>query len=352
MIYGLPYLMLGLATLIAISRQREWTKPVAFVVLGFFAVLAVARGDVGTDTLTYETLVGVYIEETGWIGIEPGFIAYVRLAHLVTDNAVLITRGLSLVFFALILIFLWRASRDETFVLLAYFAPIYLVQMSMNGLRIGIATAAFVCAMQLFRRGRNRNAVAYLVLAISFHVSIVFAIVLMALTRIEISRAKTLFLPVLGLMAAMIVAITAQGYLEDKVTDYATIVSPGVFSGLSPVGRILIILFSAVTLPISRADKRWMLVTILTATVISYGVAINSYGGLRLLEIIASVAPSLLLMRIDPSTPLNRRFRLGLALAGLLGGLNTLRGMFASANLEGSPFVPYNFLTEAIISRG
>lgn len=352
MIYAVSYLMLGFSALLAVSRQRSAIKPVALVIIGFFTFLAVARGDIGTDTLAYESLANIYLNGNIWVGIEPGFIAYVRFAGLLSDNIVLITRGLSLVFFALILIFLWRASTDEVFVLLVYFAPNYLFQMSMNGLRIGIATAAFLCAVQLFRRGRNRHAIIYLALAMTFHVSIMFAILLMAFARLQFSDARSLFVPVIGLSLALVVAISAQAYLEGKVVDYTTIVSPSFFSGISPVARILVIVVAATSLPILRVDKRWLFATILLATLMAYGMATTSYAGLRLLEIIASVVPFLLLMRIAPSTPLNRRFCLGLALAGFLGGLNTLRAFFGSANMGGAPFVPYHFLNNTIISRG
>ena len=206
--------------------------------------------------------------------------------------------------------------------------------------------------MQLFRRDRLIHGLIYIGLAISFHVSIAFAFLLLTFSRIQVSRSRSLYIPILGMLISIVLAVVAQGYLGDKVADYTTLQSPGLFSGLSPVGRILIIVFSAGSLPILRADKRWLFTLILTATAFSYGLATFSYAGLRLLEIIASVVPFLFLLPIPPSTSVNRRFRLGLALAGFLGGINTLRGLLASISLPGTPFVPYNFLNETILSRG
>jgi hypothetical protein len=352
MIYILSYLMFGISALVTVSRQWNLSKPIAFIVLGFCTILASARGDVGTDTFAYEALVGVYTQSTSWIGIEPGFIAYVRFAELTIENDVIVTRGLSLIFCALLLVFCWRASRDELFVLLIYFAPNYFFQMSMNGLRIGIATVALLCAVQLFRRGRNRHAIIYAVLGVAFHVSIIFAIVLMTLTLVKVSRAKSLFIPITAAMLVLGLVISVQGYVSDKVDDYTIIASPGIFSGASPIGRILVIILAAASLPIERAEKKWIFATIVIATIVSYVMSTQSYAGLRLLEMIASVVPFLILMKVVPSAHLNHRFCLGLAFAGILGGLNTLRVFFASPNFGGAPFVPYHFLNETIINRG
>lgn len=352
MIYTFSYMMFGLSALFSVSRQWRLTKVFTFIVLIFCTILAFARGDVGTDTFAYESLVTVFAQSTSWIGIEPGFIAYVRLAENISDNTVLITRGLSLIFCGLTLIFCMRASRDELFVMLAYFAPNYFFQMSMNGLRIGIATVAFLCAVQLIRRGRKLHALVYLGLAVAFHVSIVFAIVLLSFTLIKVSRARSLIIPVMGLVLTLGIIAVAQEYISDKASAYTEIVSPGLFSGLSPIARIFLIVMAAFSLPLAAAEKKWTFATILLATLLSYAMSTQSYAGLRFLEIIASVVPFLLLMKLDPSTPLNRRFCLGLAIAGMLGGLNTLRGFYASQGLGGAPFVPYHFLNETILNRG
>ncbi|WP_243614342.1 EpsG family protein [Shimia aestuarii] len=352
MIYTFSYMVLGLSALVSVSRQWRLAKALAFIVLALCTILAFARGDVGTDTLAYESLVTVFVQSTGWIGIEPGFIAYVRLAENISDNTVLITRGISLIFGGLTLIFCIRASRDELFVMLAYFAPNYFFQMSMNGLRIGIATVAFLCAVQLIRRGRKMHAMVYLGVAVAFHVSIVFAIVLMSFTLIKVSRARSLMMPVMALVLTLGLVAVAQEYIGDKVGAYTEIVSPGLFSGLSPIARIFVIVMAALSLPLAAAEKKWAFATILLATLLSYAMSTQSYAGLRFLEIIASVVPFLFLMKLDQSTPLNRRFCLGLTIAGILGGLNTLRGFYASQGLGGAPFIPYHFFNETIINRG
>lgn len=352
MIYTFSYVMFGLSALISVSRQWRLTKVFAFIVLTFCTILAFARGDVGTDTLAYESLVTTFAQSTSWIGIEPGFIAYVRLAEIISDNTVLITRGLSLIFCGLTLIFCMRASRDELFVMLAYFAPNYFFQMSMNGLRIGIATVAFLCAVQLIRRGRKMHAIFYLGVAVAFHFSILLAIVLMSFMLISLLRARSLMIPVMGLLLSLGLLYVAQEYIDDKVGAYTEIVSPGLFSGLSPIARIFLIVMAALSLPLIAAEKKWIFATILLVTLLSYAISTQSYAGLRFLEIIASVVPFLLLMKLDPSTPLNRRFCLGVTIAGILGGLNTLRGFYASPGFGGAPFVPYHFLNETIINRG
>lgn len=352
MIYTFSYIVLGLSALVSVSRQWRLTKAFAFIVLSFCTILAFARGDVGTDTLAYESLVTVFAQSTGWIGIEPGFIAYVRLADFISDNTILIARGLSLIFGGLILIFCMRASRDELFVMLAYFAPNYFFQMSMNGLRIGIATVAFICAVQLIRRGRKMHAMVYLGVALAFHVSIVFAIVLMSFTVIKVSRARSMMIPAISFVLTLGIIAVAQEYIGDKVDAYTEIVSPGLFSGLSPIARIFLIVMAAWSLPLVAAEKKWVFATILLATLLSYAMSTQSYAGLRFLEMIASVVPFLYLMKLDQSTPLNRRFCLGLTIAGILGGLNTLRGFYASQGIGGAPFIPYHFLNETIINRG
>lgn len=352
MIYVASHLMFALAALVIASRQSRHGRLITILVFGFCTIISFARGNIGTDTLAYESLVNVYSLGNSWTGIEPGFIAYVRIAEMISNNTVLLTRGLSLIFGALLLVFCLRASRDELFVIVAYFAPNYFFQMSMNGLRIGIATAAFLCAVQLFRRGNKYHAIFYTALGIAFHVSLLFAFTIMAFIQIKASRAKSLLIPMSGLLLSVGLMIAAQGYLLDKFGDYTIIVSPGIFSGLSPVGRILIIVMSAIYLPIVVSEKKWLFFVLLVATALSYATSTISYAGLRFLEIIASVAPFLILLKIDRTNKINRRFWMGLALAGFLGGTNTLRSLFGSVNLGGAPFVPYHFLNDAIISRG
>lgn len=352
MIYILVQVAYLFNGLVAFSKQRMVLKKLAIIVTVGVAILAICRGDVGTDTTVYETLVERIMNGNLWVTIEPGFTTYVYLSKIFTDNSVLITRGLSAVFFLLILIYLWRATYDEVAVLMLYFAPNYFLQLSMNGLRIGIATAAFLVALQFFRRSNNLRSLCFASFGTTFHISIIFAIILAVSSRLEVTRLRGAIVPLISILLITYVGIIAQNYILQKTEDYTTITSPGGLSGLSPVGRIFIMIAFASHLRFSHGRKLWFFMITVSVTLVSYYLSFYSYAGLRFLEIIASVLPFLLLLNFVPSNYIDRKFCAGLILAGFLGGANVTIGMFESAHSAGTPFVPYHFLTNAIIDRG
>lgn len=304
--------------------------------------------DSGTDLVAYESIVGslYHLDTLPLSDYEPGFLVLSSILLQVTGSEVWSVRCISAVLLLLLVLYLARADMDETDVLALYFVPFFLFPYGMNAIRTGLAMAFLLLAWQALRRRRILQAVLVSSLAVSFHYSIVLPILLLFAN--ELSRPNwRVFLAFLTILFAIMgLLIAYYSHVEEKFTLYQNFQSPSIFSGVS---RFLILLFLYAcilftTLP--PTAKRRMVFPLLVLPCFCQAAAWFSYAGLRLLDLVAFVAPLLVLRQYDHHLMKpDRLFRKALFLAGLAGAFVSFRNFVADygGRLTGTstPFLPY-----------
>ncbi|RUQ45637.1 EpsG family protein, partial [Corynebacterium pseudodiphtheriticum] len=114
MIYLLGWLILLVALFFtALSGYR--TRFFAGVALLFFMFVSVFRGAVGTDTNTYEVVVGRLMEGISWTGMEPGFVFMSWVLVEITGVPEIAVRLVSVVIFLIMFLHLFRSDKNEKF---------------------------------------------------------------------------------------------------------------------------------------------------------------------------------------------------------------------------------------------
>lgn len=319
--------------------------------LYFLVIIAIRYS--GTDTYgIYEQLLKTLLEgrsNTLTEGLEPGFLFLSKLLLWVTGSEVLAVRGIGVVFIALLVAYLLRADRIELKLMFLYFVPVFLYQYSMNGIRAGLGLAVILLAWQEVRRGRWGWFVLLGMVSLMLHYSMALPLALLIVFGTQLKSSRLIL--VLGLMvAAVVVLITVRReYFESKLLLYTGFDSPQDFSGVSRLILVILVWLFFAASALSFGAKVRMFVGLVTLSLGFQALALFSYSGLRLLELMAFVAPLLMIREYDRrQIAPSKIFWVGLAIAGLLGAAFVYRNFLSDfdGQLTGTetPFLPYRTL--------
>lgn len=339
--YTVPYIIVLSASFLSLLAKA---KNSSLIVLAMFPafLIVVLRGDVGTDTASYIQILDSIRELMNhgsliYDEVEVGFnvtSAFILSLGYSSRSAVLIISG----FLCLLSIFAFTRSRNDALVFSFLILPVFFYDMSMNGLRYGIAFCLVKIAIDALEQRKNYLSALFLICALSFHVSALILFSLLILRSINAKLIVVLFL--LGLLGGVV----ASDRLMLKLSVYSNLTSPGELSGLYPL--LIFILIYLTSVFGSRKDF-WYLSLLLILEFLFFLMARFSYAGLRLqfltLFALCCSVPSLGVMH----GRWRQVFLLGLMLVGLLGFAGKLRNMNDGIGVGESPFLPYHFFWEA-----
>jgi hypothetical protein len=317
-------------------------KAAGFIAIIAFALVAGLRGMIGTDTAAYTHLVRVTMSGAQ-LFIEPGFLLFVDVASLFTDNPSVIINLHSVLFYAVIAAFTIKATRAELIYLFAYFAPMYFLMYSMNGIRIGLASAFFLLFFQAWMRRNLIGAVICSIVAFSFHFTILLAYVFFFLGCSRRNTLRSLVTQLIVFSAVVAAATMLQDYFFGKINQYSDFGTFSELAGVSVIVKVFVFLAFVGQAPISSRRRYRSTVISVFAVLFALGVAQYSYAGLRFLDIFCWAIPLVFMGSVDHNTSMGRRFSTGLAISGLFGAAAVLRNIWSSTGLGTSPFIPYQF---------
>lgn len=346
MLYVVMQITVLLGGLMTFGQSRSFAKGFGLIVLLAFAAVAGFRGMVGTDTFAYTYMVRFAMQGLN-LQIEPGFVAFINLAAQFTHDPSVVVNLFSTLFYGAMLLFMLRATRHELIYLFAFYAPQYFLMYSMNGIRIGLASAFFLLFYQAWTRHRLKSALLYAAIAFSFHFSILLALVLFFVGRSAHDTRRRLIVQVGGMVLLIIVYAFLREYLLGQIDSYANQETFSALAGLSIVIKTLVFLLFVGETPIPARQRYRTTAIALFAVFTSIGVAQFTYAGLRLLDIVGWILPLLYMGSVDRSVSMGSRFSKGLALVGIIGALAVLRNIFSAAGAGGSPFIPYSFIWDS-----
>lgn len=336
-------------TAIAVALRVKWSRLLAHAVALAIAFLIVFRGPVGTDTSSIYEPMAAALGRSDWTAYftlaEPGFTLLLGAFYHLTGSEVAAVRLVGAVFVACWYSYLAHANRHELLFFLLAFVPGFVFYLGMNALRIGIAVALVMKAMQLANRGRRRSAALLLALAPLFHYSTLILLVLtLVFTWKGRLRWRDVVLTLVGLVSFLCVSVVTMDYLERKLALYRDYPSPSAVSGLSDVVSGVLLVAAMVCLRLGGPQTVRVAVGGTLALLAGYALGQLSYAGLRVLELVV-VALALTLMH-----HVARRSRFGEAAAfftvaaGLAMAAFSFRNFLASAGMPGSPYLPYVLL--------
>jgi hypothetical protein len=315
-----------------------------YCILIYCCLLACLRGNTGTDTEMYQNIfTAVQLGNIDWT-VEAGFALVAQLIMNVGLSPEAAVRGISVVFFALVAIYAARATLAEKWVLLAFILPVFAYQYSMNGLRIGLASALLLLCTQEIRRGRSSLSLLWLIGPVVIHLSTFVSGVYLAGTRLAQTGIGAGLLSLFAPVSLLVLWYASGSYLLDKQAVYEEMVSPNEVSGLGRVVVIIILTSGICASYLSKREKALIVVPAILLTGVAWLLARSSFAGLRFLDLISFVLPLAACIPLG-SKPLvsERKFVVAVLVAGLVGATATARNFAAEAGHGDAPFVPYHF---------
>lgn len=326
-----------------LGSPRYVSRLTALIVLAVFTALAGLRGMVGTDTWAYYSLLD-HIARGFEVPLEPGFVYLGKVFTAITDSTTMAVNSFSFLFFAMVGVFALRATRAEAIYLFGFFAPQYFIMYSMNGLRIGLASIAFLLAIQSWKRKQPYLCLSLLGAAISFHFTItlaIFAFFFFIRSEIKIHFMIMRFLMIIFLFTTFILL---QSYIFDQIEAYSDFSRFSALAGVSYLLKMFLFLLFLKSLPLPKGEILSKAFTSVFLILAGFLLATQSYAGLRFLDIFTWLIPLLFIYAIDDKDYIGRRFSFGLTVVGAAGGFGVLRNISNSTFLGQSPFLPYHFI--------
>ncbi|MDX1722539.1 MAG: EpsG family protein [Pseudomonas sp.] len=343
MIYLFGWLIL-LITLFLTALSGYKTRLFAVVALLFFLVISVSRGAVGTDTDTYEYVVGQLMGGLSWTGMEPGFVLMSWAFAIVTGSASVAIRLVSVVIFLIMFVYLFRSDKNEKFLLLSYMLPAFVYQYTLNGLRIGVAAMLLMLAVQQVRRSHKASGLLLATTALFFHYSSLVSLVFIWASQTRwVKASNILIVPLASAVMLAIFSINSDYFLA-KVLSYQASESPSPFSGLGKVAVLLLLIFGVVVSRLPNIEKLKLIFLGGGFVVVFWALSSISYAGLRFLDLISFSFPLAILLTFSRcELNFDRSIKVIFILAGLLAAFTSYRNFISEAGVGPSPFMPYHF---------
>lgn len=339
-----PYLLCYVILALALGLGLLFDKLRIAAIVAFIPmfVLIAGRGIVGTDS-------AVYVQEFDVIryqgvfasSFEPGFTILVDALNRVFQDPfeILIFLGSAT---ALIMLCAGLFLERSPLFFMTVIMPHFLIDMTMNGLRYGLAFAIVALGAAMLARGRLKAFVVCCAIATSIQVSsILLAIGLWALIEV---RVKTFLGVAIGLGATLMLL---GSHLEDKVSQNADISGLGGLSGIAPLFASLAVVV-AIRYSNKAAANRLALFAVLAMQVASFVIARYYYAGLRLQNVFLFLLYLLVAIMVRRSAydlSKDRLVAVTLLATMALSSASRLRNFRDDTNGL-SPFNPYYFSSE------
>lgn len=342
-VYLLGYLLLFLGSILWF-RTYPKVKIIYAIGLLYIFILIVFRGNVGTDTGTYESIIDM-IDRNTWTKqvTEFGFSFSIALLKSSNLSSPIILRILTACYVFLLTLIIYVSKENIRQVIMVYFIPATIYVLSMNALRLGLAINLLILALLLYQRYRVIS-YACLIASLSFHVTVFILIPLLILLG------NLNYKLILGILLSIIISggimLIFQEHIENKLSLYSNYASPSIYSGLSNILIFIVLLCFCVTYPISQKYKLVFSIIMIALVVCSFIIAKFSYAGLRLLQLFIIFMPLLFIYLANVKYRVEKMPKHSfwiLFFSSFMTAIFTLRNFLDS---EGAAFafIPYTFI--------
>ena len=323
--------------------SKKLGRFLSYSVLFYCAFIAFFRADVGTDTAAYINIVKMYKD----LGVSPfgeiGFEILLKIISFIVADPVFTVKSVSIVFFGLLCIYLLKSNINERFFIVAYVLPMFAYAYSMNALRIGIAAAIFLLITQrINRQGFTRRNLLLSLFPAVFHYSALFYPVVFYTVLNRFLSKKLISMLSVFLLLIVFIFIGFSEYFLSKLELYSDYSKPSAFSGLRVVIPLLVVLSGFALGAISWKYKFKLIVSSFLLIIFSITLVQFSYAGLRFLDLLLLLVPTMVLYQYNKANRLfDRSIKLSFLLAAFVFSIGTYIGFLAEYGVGGSPFLPY-----------
>jgi hypothetical protein len=232
---------------------------------------------------------------------------------------------------------------------MGYILPAFAFQYSMNGLRIGLASAILLIAIQNVRLKGNYSSYKVGLLALFFHYSSVFSFVYIAISQRKLLTLTSAVKTFLLLVAVGSVFISIDYYFLDKLNQYKTAYAPSALSGLSKVVSIALLIAGVAFGKLSYQGKVKIVFMSVSFSIIGIVLTQFSYAGLRVLDLLSfSIPISILATYSNCGLSFDKPMRFAIVMSGIASAAAVYRGFLLESGMGSSPFLPYEFLNHIL----
>lgn len=303
--------------------------------------LALLRGQVGVDTPNYVGAVELLRDLGEPIELfEPLFERLLLLLSYLPIPPLAVLAIVSTMT-ALVLMRSWWRLEPAMALFSGVFA-MFFVDMTMNGLRYGLAFALVVASACLLVTGRRTGF--WLLVGTASMIQISSGLMGLLLFLLHEFRWRAVIYS--GLFG-FVVLISFSDYLLLKLLANEVLEKPGALSGLSSLGYIGLVLVIWSTDPQARKGASGKILTLLLISAMSYGLTQISYAGLRVQLLVAFLANLAFACHLrQQGKKMARNTIIALIVTGMLFGGLRLRNIAQSEEGVEAPFVPYKFFWE------
>lgn len=322
-----------------------WTKTLRWsVIVGCLPLVSLVafRGLVGTDTAAYLYIIrAVWEQGLGAVGLEPGFgfVAMTLMARFNDPFLVLIIISVAIALVVLVA-GLWLERVPVLFA--AVVLPYFLLDMTMNGVRYGMAFAIVSLGTVFLLRGRRLVFIALTLLATLTQLS---ALLLAAgIWLLLEARLRTALLVTILAVPFLLYFGT---YLDDKADIYSNLTIVSVFSGLVPLALSLAVLGALFTVKEIRETSRVQIFALIGAAILVYGSTQLTSAGLRLQQLVLFLIylyGAAQIYRLSVNVWRNQLLIVALIAVALVATVARLENFEEDRGYGPTPFNPYYFI--------
>lgn len=324
-------------SILSLKIKGNGYKFLFFVSLIPATLVVVLRGLVGTDTETYISILdqSIFSIKENARGIEPFFLVFAKIRHYFDLNSQYVLNSFSFIMiFVLYLFFSKNKQRFLIFCSLVF--PIFFYDMTMNGLRYGMAFA-FACWFIVDNSNKlklNKNKIMYLISFLNHKSSLLF----LSFKLLQKASLKNFLIII---FTTLVMFFVLKNYLLYKISDYSDFVSPSIFSGSQPlIITFLILLCNTYFYKNNFRRNVFLFIT----QILFFILTKFTYAGIRFqfLELFYIIV----ILCNDEGILRNRKYIYLLFIIGILGFALRLNNFISTSDQGGSPFLPYRFFWE------
>lgn len=344
--YFLPYIYTFFISmnLLFSNFQRFKPKHIFLMILPAF-LIAVLRGDVGTDTFFYlKTFEDYYFFGESAVEYEPGFNFLIKI---------LMSTGLSpragLAFVATLTTFVlcrsFSKTKNQLLVFALLFFPLFYYDFTMNGLRYGLSFAVATLAIDNLYQKKYKYTVLYSLLALSFQYS-----AMLVLFPFIASLIKKRYLIIISVLLTGIIVLFPEYFvfisdrISGKADSYKEIFAPSITTGLAPLFTVFLLYFNYLIYN-KKGRTSMLLHLIILLEIASFVLTKFSYAGTRFQG--AYLYCMLVFLKHNSEDIVRiKRYTINLAFVSIFSIIVFLKNISVVVEDDYTPYLPYKFYWE------
>ncbi|MGJ0638832.1 EpsG family protein, partial [Xenorhabdus bovienii] len=217
------------------------------------------------------------------------------------------------------------------------FLPFFFFDMTMNGIRYGLAYSLTLLAYDNYKNKLNIYFILYVSLALLIHISSILLVGLLLIDRINILKIKKTLLLTLITIPTFFIFLFLDRILY-KISFYSSQGSPSSISGLMPL-IIFLLLYLIIIISNKKAIKSYYFPFLTIIQIFSFLLSGFTYMGIRIQFIILFA----LICKTSEYFKITKQNLILLLIIGALCFAGRYRNMIDEYGKGPSPFLPYTF---------